>query len=52
MASVAWVSLLLALCLALLGPTSGIHQDRVLAVIAIFMNAVHWGSESRLRHRI
>jgi hypothetical protein len=41
LASIAWIFILLALCLALLDPKSGINQDPVFAAIAIFVVIGH-----------
>ncbi|QRY35235.1 MULTISPECIES: hypothetical protein [unclassified Variovorax] len=51
-ASIAWVFILLALCLTLLDPKSGINQDPVFAVIAIFVTIGHLCCGSYLLHRI
>lgn len=40
-ASMAWIFILLALCLALFDPTSDIHRDPAVAVIAIVLALGH-----------
>lgn len=51
-ASITWVFILLALCLSLLDPKSGINQDPVIAVIAIFLTLGHLSCGSYLVRRI
>ncbi len=51
-ATVAWAFILLALCLALLDPSSSVNRDPVFAVIAILMAAGHLSCGSLLFRQI
>ena len=51
-AAIAWVFILLALCLALLDPNSGINRDPVFAAIAILLAAGHLSGGSYLFRQI